>query len=212
MNTLKTHSFALFSRFSCQQGPLVQSFHVKMFGLNSIRKNWDVDENQNYIFFKIAVLLPKFGFFLSIFLLNFFMTLARPLPDTCQRLTRTLLTWHQTWGQKHARVPYLYILNLWPNHFRPVTALADVAIKMFENVLWILKCVVDIRMCCAYWNVLWTIIELCFEFGNVLRILKCVLSNYWIVFSFLKCVVDIEIDHVCFGYLARTSRLSALLQ
>ena len=114
MNTLKTHSLAFFSRFSCQQGPLVQSFHVKMFGFNFIPKNWDVDEDQNYIFFKIAVLLPKFGFFLSIFLLNFFMTLARRLPDTCQRLTRTLLTWHQKWGQKHARVAYLYILDLCP--------------------------------------------------------------------------------------------------
>ena len=70
-----------------------------MFGFNFIPKNWDVDENQKYIFFKIAVLLPKFGFFLSIFLLNLFMTLARRLPDTCHRLARTLLTWHQKWGQ-----------------------------------------------------------------------------------------------------------------
>ena len=123
MNTLKTHSFALFSRFSCQQGPLVQSFHVKTFGLNSIRKNWDVDENQNYIFFKIAVLLPKFGFFLSIFLLNFFMTLARRVPDTCQRLTRTLLTWHQKWGQKHARVPYLWHCWAWTSPQSGVTIL-----------------------------------------------------------------------------------------
>ena len=35
----KTRSFTLFSRFFCHQGPLVQSFHVKMIGLNLIRKN-----------------------------------------------------------------------------------------------------------------------------------------------------------------------------